>query len=358
MKKRRRNPLLLTVHNPAAVRWQGVRREDGSPVRIVETGERWIVQQQHGRKWVPVADAGNSIDAFRAMRVELGTVDEQKGNPYWLKGKRGRIALKATAGQTATEKDVELTLHDARNPGAIDYETATEARQRQRAEVAERKLWRKKAAQRPRTAGGAIVKRGGIDIGHPSWRTWPHTGTKDSELSQVKIGGRHLFRRGTKTRPALRWDRIHEVLREEGFLVAGDDIGPFVDAWLSGSDVEHPEDGAWQAQEGRRAASRVHRELRRENPTGDALAAFRTFHEVDPKEIVERSIPAVRGDLVALGDLVAICYRPTRGWRRGPAFEHRFGRGAILAATADGKALVLIPGPKPFRVDWRRGIVD
>lgn len=96
------------------------------------------------------------------------------------------------------------------------------------------------------------------------------------------------------------------------------------------------------------------------NPTAaseaKALAAFRRFHRAEPSGV--RDLGGKGPVLVALGDLVEVVYRPTRGARRGPAFVHRFGRGGVLAATADGRELVLIPSAtRPFRVDWARGIV-
>lgn len=94
------------------------------------------------------------------------------------------------------------------------------------------------------------------------------------------------------------------------------------------------------------------------NPKGRAAAAaaFERFHRTAPKAI--RKLAGKGESLVALGDLLEVVYRPTRGQRRGPAFVHKFGRGAVLAATADGLELVIVPGKgKPFRVDWERGIV-
>lgn len=91
-------------------------------------------------------------------------------------------------------------------------------------------------------------------------------------------------------------------------------------------------------------------------PSAAALAAFRRFHDADPSGL--RDLGPGMPDLVALGDLQAIVYRPTRSVRSGPAFEHQFGRGAILAATVDGRRLFCLPAKgKPFRVDWERGII-
>lgn len=93
------------------------------------------------------------------------------------------------------------------------------------------------------------------------------------------------------------------------------------------------------------------------NPSSAAAAAaFEKFHRTKPKSI--RQLGGKGPSLIALGDLLEVVYRPTRGVRRGPAFVHKFGRGAVLAATADGRELVCVPGKgKPFRVDWERGIV-
>lgn len=91
-------------------------------------------------------------------------------------------------------------------------------------------------------------------------------------------------------------------------------------------------------------------------PSAAAIAAFRRFHQADPSGL--RELGPGMPDLIALGDLKAIVYRPTRSARSGPAFEHQFGRGAILAATVDGKRLFCLPAKgKPFHVDWNRGII-
>lgn len=91
-------------------------------------------------------------------------------------------------------------------------------------------------------------------------------------------------------------------------------------------------------------------------PSAAALAAFRRFHDDQPPAVTDLG-PGMP-DLVALGELREIVYRPTIGARRGPAFVHRFGRGARLAASIDGKRLFLVPAAgKPFRVDWDLGII-
>lgn len=87
-----------------------------------------------------------------------------------------------------------------------------------------------------------------------------------------------------------------------------------------------------------------------------AARAYREFHGIEPKKV--RKLGGEGEALVALGDLLEVVYRPTKGQRRGPAFVHKFGRGAVIAATPDGLQIVLVPAPrKPFQVDWSRGIV-
>ena len=92
---------------------------------------------------------------------------------------------------------------------------------------------------------------------------------------------------------------------------------------------------------------------------GDAAAraAFRKFHRVEPSGVRELGGPPGI-TLVALGDLVELVYRPSKGARRGPAFVHRFKAGATVAATADGRHVLLVANAsRPFRVDFERGIV-
>lgn len=97
------------------------------------------------------------------------------------------------------------------------------------------------------------------------------------------------------------------------------------------------------------------------NPTpggavAQAVAAYKRFHGVAP--VKARRLAGSGPPLVALGQLREVVYQPTRGDRKGPAFFHRFGRGAVLAADPSGKHLFLVPSVgKPFRVDWERGIV-
>lgn len=87
-----------------------------------------------------------------------------------------------------------------------------------------------------------------------------------------------------------------------------------------------------------------------------AVAAYRKFHGVQPKSAVR--VGKGSGVLIALGSLVDIVYKPTRGDRRGPAWIHRFGRGAVLASTPDGSKLFIVDTKgKRQMVDWSRGIV-
>jgi DNA-directed RNA polymerase specialized sigma24 family protein len=91
-------------------------------------------------------------------------------------------------------------------------------------------------------------------------------------------------------------------------------------------------------------------------PSAAAVAAFKKFHGVAPRRV--RRLPPGFPELVALGLLREVVYRPTIGQRKGPAFFHKFGAGGMLAATPDGTRLFLVPAPRrPFRVDWSRGIV-
>lgn len=86
-----------------------------------------------------------------------------------------------------------------------------------------------------------------------------------------------------------------------------------------------------------------------------ARAAYVRFHGVNPKEVRRGR---GRGVFIVLGELREVVYQPRRGQRRGPAFFHKFGRGAKLAASVDGKRLILVPRKgKPHRVDWERGII-
>jgi len=90
-----------------------------------------------------------------------------------------------------------------------------------------------------------------------------------------------------------------------------------------------------------------------------AVAAFQAFHgKITPRVNRVRRPPGAPAILVALGDLREIVYAATRGARRGPAWIHKFGRGAKLAADPSGKHLWIVRGRgSRVRVDWARGIV-
>jgi len=86
-----------------------------------------------------------------------------------------------------------------------------------------------------------------------------------------------------------------------------------------------------------------------------AVDAFETFHGgVEPRV---RRIGKGNRVLIEIGRLREVVYQPRRGDRRGPAWVHKV-RGARLAATPDGKQLVIVIDPKhPMRFDPERGIV-
>jgi len=92
-------------------------------------------------------------------------------------------------------------------------------------------------------------------------------------------------------------------------------------------------------------------------PSAAARAAFKRFHAVDVQKVAAIDLP---GEWIALGELREVVYRPLpkEGARSGAEYFHTFGKGARLAASVDGKRLVLIPKKgRPFRVDWNLGIV-
>jgi hypothetical protein len=88
-----------------------------------------------------------------------------------------------------------------------------------------------------------------------------------------------------------------------------------------------------------------------------AVAAYRRFHGVPP--VSARRLPGKgRGVLISMGALREIVYQPRRGDRRGPAFTHRFGRGAVLAVSPDGQHLYIVKTDgSRMRVDFDRGII-
>lgn len=373
---KRSNPLLLTIHNPSP-----------APPPMRETwwdlgdGTVAVVQRApaiRGRHYLGVSrlrkaaapehftitwDPRRGMSGLAAVREILSrrwpgireqmnapAVKSWRKNPYWLAGKRGRFTVKATAGQSESEKDLELAMHPG---GHVEHEPDEEAERRRRVEKRLAAALKPKRPLAAETAARVILRGGGIDLG-PSFKSWPFA---RGDALRARIRGRKLFRKGTRERPAIRWDHLHERLREAGFvgIVGPSDVEPIIDSLVAGVDV--PVDGEAEAQ-AQAQQLRGRERLRRANPTPTAAAveAFQRFHETAPRRVVQVKVPG-SGDLVALGDLVEIVYRPTRGARRGPAFVHKFGVGAILAASVDGRELVLVPGRRPFRVDWERGIV-
>lgn len=96
------------------------------------------------------------------------------------------------------------------------------------------------------------------------------------------------------------------------------------------------------------------------NPTdrqvAAAVRAYRQFHGVDPKRAIK--LGPRGGVLVALGELREIVYQPRRGARKGPAYFHHFQPGNLLAATPDGKRLVIVDRKNRRAVDFDLGIVS
>lgn len=115
------------------------------------------------------------------------------------------------------------------------------------------------------------------------------------------------------------------------------------------------------AAEAKLAAARTMRNpqlwiLHNPNSLAAARAAFARFHGYDQPKL--RRLPPGYPNLVAMGEQKETIYQPRKGGRRGPAFYHTFGRGAVLASTPDGSRLFVVPARKrPFRVHWDRGIV-
>lgn len=87
-----------------------------------------------------------------------------------------------------------------------------------------------------------------------------------------------------------------------------------------------------------------------------ARAAYREFHGVEPTKALK--LGGKGPVLVALGELREIVYQPRRGHRKGPAFFHHFKPGNLLAATTDGKRLVIIDRRNRRSVDFSLGIVN
>lgn len=87
-----------------------------------------------------------------------------------------------------------------------------------------------------------------------------------------------------------------------------------------------------------------------------AVRAYKQFHGVDPRKALE--LGGKGPVLVALGELREIVYQPRRGERRGPAYFHHFKPGNLLAATPDGKRLVIVDRKGRTAVDFDLGIVS
>lgn len=235
-------------------------------------------------------------------------------------------------------------------------------------------------AKRPVNIVTRIRRLGGISLGE-SWRTWP--GQKSVEFVRSLPG---VFRK----RGGMSWENMAMALTEDGYGPTYDYNAENYDAsWLvdaldnaaAGSPAlsfegyfaqaereqakamrEHKQWERWQRQQQREERKSAPRRRRTNprllivgNPTRTAHAAFRKFHGTEPSKV--RRIDG-DDDLVALGDIVEVIYRPRTGVRTDADYVHKFKPGAILAATVDGTALHVIPNPrKPFRVDWSRGII-
>lgn len=292
--------------------------------------------------------------------------------------------------------------------GAYDFESEKAARRRRKEEGPAESEGDAEIRQlrggtvRPVSMLTKIKRLGGIawsSWGDPRTRTYPGETSKDYRKSLPGVF------RAKGARGGMKWDELARSLAADGYGPTTDagelDTGA-VEAWfvetLDSGDPrqEFPGRGAgaedyllrreaaerWrQAKEQREAEKMPRRRAnplnltftlplrfngrRRANPSlmtltnpvpSDALAAYRKFHRRAPTGV--RKLGGKGPALVALGDLVEIVYKPTKGARRGPAFVHKFNAGAVLAATPDGRELVLLPSPrKPFRVDWERGIV-
>lgn len=283
--------------------------------------------------------------------------------------------------------------------GAYDFESEKAARRRRKEQGpaesegdAEIRQLRGSAAVRPVSMLTKIQRLGGI-----AWSSWgdPRTRTYPGEVRPEWRRSLPGVFRGRTAAGGMKWDHLARSLAADGYGPTTDDgeldTGA-VESWfvdtLSGGDPrqEFPRRGAgaeryllqreaaerWrqakeqmESEREERAKSGPAPRRRRANPSlltltnpvpSDALAAYRRFHRRAPTGV--RQLGGRGPALVALGDLVEIVYQPKKGARRGPAFVHRFGAGAVLAATPDGAELVLLPAPrKPFRVDWERGIV-
>lgn len=124
----------------------------------------------------------------------------------------------------------------------------------------------------------------------------------------------------------------------------------------------HREQGRYERAQQRAARKRnpllavVENPTARTAPSRAAVEAFQQFHGEKPKRLRAIELPQI-DELVALGGLTRLEYRPTMGRRRGPTYFHDLLPGATLAADPSGRFLVILPGSRPFRVDWTRGII-
>ena len=88
----------------------------------------------------------------------------------------------------------------------------------------------------------------------------------------------------------------------------------------------------------------------------EALAAFREFHGCDPSDVIK--IGKGSEPLIALGQVHTIIYGPRIGVRASGLYRHKFRAGsATLVTDLDGRLSILPRGKKPYRVDFKRGII-
>ena len=112
------------------------------------------------------------------------------------------------------------------------------------------------------------------------------------------------------------------------------------------------------------AKRKPRRNNRRMNPK--AVQLYRDFHGVAPVRVRVMNLPPPPSDLVVLGEIVEITYKPYgQSQLKGAAYRHLFGdRGTArmgkerpsLAVTVDGKQLYFL-NEKSNYVFGPRGIV-
>ena len=278
--------------------------------------------------------------------------------------------------------------------GEVDLEFEWQARERRkelgRAEgalqdAAEREIERERGdkPKRRRIARPERIQTAARRLGGISWASWRHDypGETRAEYRRALPG---VFR--SQRGGGMSWEHLATALEQEGYgpaapsadkswlvdaladAAAGDEVLPSTAGEYVARREERERWKQYQAQrrderEQARAQKAAAKKPRKRNPqllivgnpTPTALAAFRRFHAAEPSGV--RRIPGNR-DLVALGDVVEIVYRPRTGVRTDADYVHKFKPGAVLASSADGRDLVVLPNPrKPFRVDWDRGII-